>query len=221
MATNVIDVKKDIRAEQQAQAERFRQRMTNQGTLVVRLLSSPGSGKTSLIQVTANRLADRTVAALVGDIETHRDADRLKPYAPAVQITTGGSCHLEIPQVERAYGALPPDEYQFLFIEDVGNLVCPASYDLGEHLRVVLLSTPEGDDKPAKYPKAFHTSDALVITKCDLQSHVNFDVERAVADALQVQPALHVFKVSPKTGDGIGAWCDYLRKHWEDLTFND
>lgn len=221
MTTNVVDVKKDIRAAQRAQAEQFRQRMTAQGTLVVRLLSSPGSGKTSLLQVTSSRLADQRVGVLVGDVETNRDAERLAPFAPTKQITTGGACHLEMPLVERAFHDLPEDKYDFLFIEDVGNLICPAAYDLGEHLRVVLLSTPEGDDKPGKYAKAFRTSNTLVITKTDLVPHVLFDIEKAIADARQVQPALHVFQVSCKTSDGIAAWCDYLQKHREALALSE
>jgi len=134
-----------------------------------------------------------------------------------VQITTGGACHLELTLVERALGQLGRSDLEFLFIEDVGNLVCPAAHDLGEHLRVVLLSTPEGDDKPAKYAKAFRTSQALVITKLDLLPHVPFAVAAATAEALQIQPALRVFSVCAPRNEGIADWCDYLDGQREQL----
>src|SRR3990172_10789517 len=197
MKSKTIDVKRDIRAEQLAAANRFRSQRTRHGTLVVRLLSSPGSGKTKLLEVTAKRLSAKyAVGVLVGDVETRRDAERLLPYAPTIQITTGGACHLEISLVERAFHDLDQQDLDFLFIEDVGNLICPASHDLGEHIRVILLSTPEGDDKPGKYPKAFRTSDVLVITKTDLLPYVPFVVEQAENDARRVQPGLDVFPLS-------------------------
>lgn len=206
-----IEVKRDIRAEQRAAAAEFRSKMTRQGTFVVRLLSSPGSGKTKLLEVTAERLsANFSVGVLVGDVETERDAARLAPFAPTVQITTGGACHLEIPLVERAYHDLRRHNLDFLFIEDVGNLICPASHDLGEHLRVILLSTTEGDDKPGKYPKAFRTSDVLVISKTDLLPHVPFQVERAEEDARRIQPQLDVLDLSARTGEGVQQWCSHL-----------
>ncbi len=207
-----IEVKQDIRAKQLAAANAFRSRMTQQGTLVVRLLSSPGSGKTKLLEVTAKRLSQQyDVGVLVGDVETERDAERLAPYAPTVQITTGGACHLEIPLVERAFKDLPASDLDFLFIEDVGNLICPASHDLGEHLRVLLLSTTEGDDKPGKYPKAFRTSHVLVVSKTDLLPHVPFVVEQAEKDAHRVQPGLEIFRLSAQTGEGVEAWCNFLK----------
>jgi hydrogenase nickel incorporation protein HypB len=211
MTTQLVEVQRDIRAEHLAAAARFRDARTAQGTLVVRLLSSPGSGKTTLLEATAQRLAGRrAVGVLVGDVETRRDADRLAPYAPTVQITTGGACHLEIPLVERAFRELPRQRFDYLFIEDVGNLICPASHDVGEHVRVILLSTTEGDDKPGKYPKAFRTSHAMLITKTDLLPHVPFQADLARQDARQVQPALRVFCLSALHGDGMHAWCDFL-----------
>jgi len=213
MATKTVPVKLDIRAEHLAAANKFRKEMTTQGTLVVRLMSSPGSGKTMLLEKTAQELGPSfKLGILVGDVETERDAQRLAPYAPTVQITTGGACHLEIPLVERAFKKLDNAQPHFLFIEDVGNLVCPASHDLGEHLRVVLLSTTEGDDKPAKYPKAFRTSDVVVITKSDLLPYVPFKVRNAETDALQVQSGLKIFTLSSYTGDGVSAWCEFLRR---------
>ena len=165
----VVTVRREIGAAELLDAEEFRQRMTSHGTLVANILSSPGSGKTSLLSATADRLSPEfRCGVLVGDIATDRDAQRLADHAPAVQLTTGGACHLEFSLIERGRQALGDRELDFLFIENIGNLVCPASHDLGEHLRVLLLSTTEGDDKPAKYPKAFRTSHALVISKCDL-----------------------------------------------------
>src|SRR5262249_15310630 len=157
--------------------------------LVVQLISSPGSGKTALLEATARHWGTtRRMAVLVGDIETDRDAQRLAPLVPTVQITTGGACHLELPLVERAFRRLPDVPADFLFIEDVGNLVCPASHDVGCHVRVLLLSVTEGDDKPGKYPKAFRISDALIVSKLDLLLHVPFSVEAAAKDAHLIQP---------------------------------
>lgn len=212
-ASKVITVERDLLARAVANAGEFRRRMQERGTLVVHLISSPGAGKTSLVEATARRLADRaSMAVLVGDIATARDAERLAPWMPAAQLTTGGACHLELPLVERGLARLEPLEVEYLFIEDVGNLVCPASHDLGQHRRVIVLSTTEGDDKPGKYPKAFRTSQALVINKTDLLAHVPFSVEAATADALAIQPALDVLPLSAIADDGIAAWCDYLAR---------
>lgn len=211
MGTNTVYVNRDIRAEQLKAASEFRQRMTIQKTYVVRLLSSPGAGKTALLEATAAELGKRfRVGILVGDIETERDAERLLPYAPTIQITTGGACHLEIPLVENAYARFGDRNFDFLFVEDVGNLVCPASHDLGEHLRVVLLSTTEGDDKPGKYPKAFRSSQVCVISKTDLLPYVPFSIQRATDDALRIQATLSVITLSALRGEGIAEWCELL-----------
>jgi hydrogenase nickel incorporation protein HypB len=208
----VVSVQRDVRADRRAAAESFRRRMSARGTLVVRLISSPGAGKTSLLEKTAQRLhGPFRVGVLVGDIETERDALRLAAYAPSKQITTGGACHLELPLVERALPALGDDRFDFLFIEDVGNLICPASHELGEHLRVLVLSVTEGDDKPGKYPKAFRTSQVVVLSKTDLLPYVPFSVERALADARQVQPQLTFFSLSSLREEGLDAWCEFLR----------
>jgi hydrogenase nickel incorporation protein HypB len=218
MATKTIEVKRDIRAEHLAAANEFRHKMAQQGTLVVRLMSSPGSGKTALLEKTAQLLRkSHAIGVMVGDVETDRDAQRLAPFAPTVQITTGGACHLEIPLVVKALSEFKNSSFNILFIEDVGNLVCPASHDLGEHLRVLLLSTTEGDDKPGKYPKAFRTSNVLVITKADLLPYVPFSVKDAEQDARRVQPALKIFALSAQTSDGLAAWCEYLRREHRRL----
>ncbi|MCO6457723.1 MAG: hydrogenase nickel incorporation protein HypB [Pirellulaceae bacterium] len=206
-----IQVQQDLREQRRADAARFREELQRQGTFIVRLLSSPGSGKTTLLQKTAERLRPRfAIGVLVGDVATERDAERLAPYAPAAQITTGGACHLELPLVRRALPQVAASRLDFLFIEDVGNLICPASHDLGEHLRVILLSTTEGDDKPGKYPKAFRTSQVTVISKLDLLPHVPFSVQRAETDARQVQASMIFFPLSATTGEGLDAWCDFL-----------
>jgi hydrogenase nickel incorporation protein HypB len=216
---HLIRVNRDLQADRRAAAEAFRSSMAGRPTLVVRLISSPGSGKTSLLESTARHLAgEASVGVLVGDVETDRDAQRLAHYAPSRQITTGGACHLELPLVERALAEWRPGRLDYLFLEDVGNLICPASHDLGEHLRVLLLSVTEGDDKPGKYPKAFRTSDAVVITKSDLLPYVPFAVDSAVADARRVRDDLTFFVVSAWKGEGLESWLNYLRGERVRLT---
>ncbi|MCS7311376.1 MAG: hydrogenase nickel incorporation protein HypB [Acidobacteria bacterium] len=194
-------------------ARRLREAWDQSRTYVVNLISAPGAGKTTLLETTLPVLMGRyRIGVLEGDIETERDADRIRALGvEAVQVTTGGTCHLEASMVEQAW-RLMDTELDFLFIENVGNLVCPASFDLGEHLRVVLLSVSEGDDKPAKYPKAFRTAQVLVITKADLLEVMDFSVERARQGALEIQPELQVFVVSAKTGAGIPAWTQFLEQ---------
>jgi hydrogenase nickel incorporation protein HypB len=207
----VITVERDAQAQARESAAEFRRNMAEQGTLVVNVISSPGAGKTSLLAATADELRARArVAVLVGDIATDRDAQRLAAHAPALQLTTGGACHLEFPLVEQGWNALEAPGTEILFIENIGNLVCPASFDLGEHCRVVLLSTTEGDDKPAKYPKAFRTSHALVISKCDLLPYVPFEPTRAAADARRIRPDLEVFETSVHPVAGLEPWCNFL-----------
>jgi hydrogenase nickel incorporation protein HypB len=206
-----VDVKEDIRKRRFEAAQEMRQRFAAEQTLVVRLISSPGSGKTMLLEKTTALLnQDYRVGVLVGDIETERDAQRLSPYAPTVQITTGGACHLELNLVEKAHQKLNVSKLDFLFIEDIGNLICPASHDLGEHLRGILLSVTEGDDKPGKYPKAFRTSDFMVLSKLDLLPHLPFSVTAAIRDAHAIQPELKVFETSAMTPAGLTQWIDYL-----------
>lgn len=217
-AARVITVRRDVLAEVHGQAESFRRALAARGTLIVNVLSSPGAGKTSLLSATADLWSGvyRT-AVLVGDIATDRDAQRLAQHTPVVQLTTGGACHLEYPLIEQGWRALGEPEIDFLFLENVGNLVCPASHDLGEHLRVLLLSTTEGDDKPAKYPKAFRTSHALVISKVDLLPYVPFSVDHAVVDARSVRPDLPVFPVSTRPASGLETWCDFLVRQRQQL----
>ncbi len=223
MNHQVVTVERDVQAGARASAEEFRADWKRRGTLVVNMLSSPGAGKTSLLAATARHWASRSasdrprMAVLVGDLATDRDAQRLAPLAPVVQMTTGGACHLELPLVERALAALGGFQGEFLFIENVGNLVCPASFDLGEHLRVLVLSTTEGDDKPGKYPKAFRTSQALVISKTYLLPYVPFSIEAAAADAREIQPETAVLPVSSLDGQGMEGWLRYLEDQRREL----
>jgi hydrogenase nickel incorporation protein HypB len=211
MATQTITVRRDIAAQAKQDASEERGRHARRGTLVVNLLSSPGSGKTSLLEATARHLVGRaSMAVLVGDLETDRDARRLSPLVPTAQLTTGGACHLELSLVRRGLAALGDPQVDFLFVENVGNLVCPASHDLGEHLRVVLVSTTEGDDKPGKYPKMFRTSQAMLITKLDLLPYVPFSVPAVVEDARRIQPDLSVMQICALDQTGIEDWCEYL-----------
>lgn len=213
MSPITIRLDRDIQKETRVAAQEFRDQMTRRGTLVVNLMSSPGSGKTSLLEKTGEYWNGRVNAAvLVGDLETDRDARRLARVVPTIQLTTGGACHLELPLVRCGLEALAISDLQFLFIENVGNLVCPASHDLGEHVRVILLSVPEGDDKPGKYPKAFRTSQVMLLAKVDLLPYLPFSAEAAIADARRIQPKLKTISVSATTGTGIVDWCDYLQQ---------
>ena len=197
-------VREEILGSNKKVAAEIRERLEKAGVLVVNLLSSPGSGKTTLLERIAETFKpEHPLAVIEGDIETERDADRIRRKGvPAWQITTGGACHLEAKMIGRLIPEIPA-ETKFLFIENVGNLVCPASYDLGESLRCVLLSAPEGDDKPKKYPKAFASADCLVITKSDLIPFLPFDLEKVGNEALDINPRLRVFVTSALKGRGI------------------
>ena len=211
MTTTEVPVDRDLQAERRAAAAAFREGLTRRGIFCLNVISSLGAGKTTLLQAMAKHWQGRRkMAVLVGDIATDRDAKRLEPFVAVRQLTTGGACHLALPLVERGFGDLDLDGLEFLVIENVGNLVCPSSHDLGEHLRAVVLSVTEGDDKPGKYPKAFRTSQACVINKIDLVEHVPFSVEAATADARLIQPEISVFTVSSWKETGIAEWCRYL-----------
>ena len=212
MTERKIECHNDILARKREQATHFRELRGHEGTLVVQLMSSPGAGKTTLLEETARRFnGSATMAVLVGDLATTRDADRLRRFVPTSQLTTGGACHLEMSLVQSGFNLLAGEPVDFLFIEDVGNLVCPASHDVGQHLRVTLLSVTEGDDKAAKYPKAFRTSQALIITKLDLLPYVPFSVDLALKDARSIQPKLESLALCATTGEGMDAWIAYLR----------
>lgn len=192
-------------------ASEIRKKLEERGILTINLLSSPGSGKTTLLEKMSEKLkSNYKMAVIEGDIETERDAERIRAKGiPAWQIITGGACHLEAKMVGKLFPEIPAD-LDFLFIENVGNLVCPASYDLGETIRCVLLSVPEGDDKPKKYPKAFTTSDCLIVSKSDLLPILPFDLEHARKEALETNPKLKIFTTSALKDSGIDELIAYF-----------
>ena len=199
-------------------AAEIRKKLEEKGILTINLLSSPGAGKTTLLEKIAEKIKPGTKMAVIeGDIETERDAERIRTKGiPAWQIITGGACHLEAKMVGKLFPEIPTD-LDFLFIENVGNLVCPASYDLGENIRCVLLSVPEGDDKPKKYPKAFTTSDCLIISKSDLLPALPFDLEHARKEALEINPKLKIFTTSALEDSGIDDLIAYYITALEEL----
>ncbi|MEZ5426680.1 MAG: hydrogenase nickel incorporation protein HypB [Pyrinomonadaceae bacterium] len=220
----LIEVRKNVLKQNDLLARGLRERFRRAGVFTVSLVSSPGSGKTAFLEKTLIRLKeDFRVAALVGDLETENDAMRLaRAGVPAKQIITGTVCHLEAAMVEKSLEDWDLNELDFLFIENVGNLVCPSSYDLGEQLRVVLMSVTEGEDKPLKYPTIFNTADIAVITKTDIAGAVEFDIEKARASIESVRPGMKVFELSSKTGEGMDGWIDFLqagRKKSEEADF--
>ncbi len=200
-------------------AERNRGFFRARGIMVINVLSSPGSGKTTLIRETLRRIGRRLkTAVIVGDLATDNDARRLRDSgAPVVQINTGTVCHLEADMVTRALKQLDLTGLDLLIIENVGNLVCPASYDLGENLRVVLLSVTDGEDKPLKYPPMFHLANAVIISKLDLDLVCDFDREAVATNLRHMAPQARVFEVSAKAGTGLDEWCDYLVRQHEAL----
>ncbi len=210
--TSADEAKQKILAANAAAARTLRERCESTGTLVVNLISSPGSGKTALLEATARKLAGRwRMAAVVGDIATERDADRLRAAGlPARQIVTGGACHLDARMVAESLAQAAFPELDLLFIENVGNLVCPASFDLGEDFKVVLLSVTEGSDKPLKYPGIFSKADVALITKIDLAPYLAFDVDAAREEIRTLRPGGTILNLSSRTGEGLDAWCELL-----------
>jgi hydrogenase nickel incorporation protein HypB len=209
---HTVAVNQAILARNDRLAERNRGYFKAKGLLVLNMVSAPGSGKTTLIQKTAQAIGPRLrTGVIVGDLATDNDAERLRSAGvPVVQITTGTVCHLEAEMVARAMSQLDLGRLDLLIIENVGNLVCPAVYDLGEDLRVVLLSTTEGEDKPLKYPPMFHSAHVAIVTKVDLAAAAGFDREQALANLRRVSHHATVFEVSARTGEGMGAWCEFL-----------
>jgi hydrogenase nickel incorporation protein HypB len=213
--TMMITIEQKILEKNADIAEENRRELDRHRVLGVGLVSAPGSGKTSLLEWTLQALKDELrVAVVEGDVQTDRDAQRIDALdVPSVQIVTNGTCHLEARMVQEALPKLALAGLDLLFIENVGNLVCPASYDLGEHLRVVLMSVTEGEDKPLKYPALFRRARALVLTKTDLLPHLDYDIAEARRYALQVNPHLTIIETSCRSGTGIVEWTRYLRDH--------
>ncbi|MDC0835029.1 hydrogenase nickel incorporation protein HypB [Geitlerinema sp. CS-897] len=210
--THTLEIHEAILSKNDRLAERNRGFFTAKNLAVFNLLSSPGSGKTALLERTLTELGSRlSTAVIVGDLETDNDARRLrKSGAQVVQIVTENVCHLEANMVANAIAKLNLDGVKLLFIENVGNLVCPAAYDLGETRRIVLLSTTEGEDKPLKYPTMFKSADAVVVNKIDIAEVVGFDRDTALNNVRRVAPQAQILEVSARTGEGLEAWYDYL-----------
>ena len=213
----IVDINRSLFAANDAMARSNREHFDDENLVVLNLISSPGSGKTTLLEHTIDKIGSQIrIGVIEGDIETERDAERIRAKGvPAIQLTTGGACHLDASMIHRGFHQLQKepggDAIDLLVIENVGNLVCPATFDLGEHKRVVLVSVPEGPDKPAKYPKAFTSSQLFLITKTDLLPYFDFEVAEASKEALSLNPALKVMDFSSTTGEGFDEWLDYLR----------
>jgi hydrogenase nickel incorporation protein HypB len=208
----LIEVRKNVLKQNDVVARALRDRFRAAGIFVVSLVSSPGSGKTAFLEKTLTQLRPNyRVAALVGDLATENDALRLaRSQVPVKQITTGTLCHLEAAMVQSALEEWDLNQLDFLFIENVGNLVCPSSYDLGEDLRLVLISVTEGEDKPLKYPTIFNSADVAIVTKVDLAAAVEFSWETAYNNIQAVRPGMSVFRLSAKTGEGIEEYLGFL-----------
>lgn len=210
---NIVELEKDILHKNQLGAERNRGFFEALGIYALNLVSSPGSGKTSLLEKTISNLKDRiNFSVIEGDQQTTNDADRIHQLnVPVIQINTGKGCHLDAEMISKAVKELKPQPNSVLMIENVGNLVCPAMFDLGEAKRVVIISITEGEDKPLKYPDMFYGSQICIINKMDLLPHLNFDIEKLKKYALQVNPHLRFFEVSATTGEGMNEWYQFLQ----------
>jgi hydrogenase nickel incorporation protein HypB len=214
MPIRTIEIRERVMAKNDEAAAELRHRLAEHGVTAYNLVSSPGSGKTLLLERTLERLGDAVrVAVVTGDVQTQNDAERLARWTPNLvqAVVTGGACHLDARQITEAVEQIDLTATDLLLIENVGNLVCPASWDLGEAAKVVLFSVTEGEDKPLKYPKMFQQSRFAVLTKTDLLPHLPFDVDQALDFARQINPQLRFFFTSALTGDGLDSWVDFLR----------
>ncbi|MBI4304055.1 MAG: hydrogenase nickel incorporation protein HypB [Chloroflexi bacterium] len=209
---NILDANETIARKNQLRLSKLR-------ILTINIMSSPGAGKTSLILQTINRLKPQVrIAVIEGDVASRIDADRVhREGVPVVQINTGGGCHLDANMTENALNNLPLEQVDLLFIENVGNLICPAEFDLGEHKKVMLLSAPEGDDKPHKYPLMFTEADVVLVNKIDLMPHVDFNMIAFNKVVTGLNPRAEIFPVSCKTGDGLEGWISWLKNELEQM----
>jgi hydrogenase nickel incorporation protein HypB len=212
-AARIVEVRQNVLKQNDLLARELRRRFDDAGVAVISMVSTPGAGKTALLEHTLTRMHNEglKVAALVGDLATENDARRLaRSHAPVKQIVTGTVCHLDAQMVQRALDGWMPADLDVLFIENVGNLVCPSSYDLGEQLRLVLMSVTEGEDKPLKYPTIFNTADVAVITKMDLAEAVDFDLQAARENIQAVRPGMKILELSVKSGAGVAQFLEFL-----------
>jgi hydrogenase nickel incorporation protein HypB len=207
-----VAIQRDVLSDNDAAAAANRARFQAAGTYVLNLMSGPGAGKTTLLERTAEALRGKVrLGVIVGDIQTRRDADRIGRHGvPVHQVNTGGGCHLDARMLTAALDVMDPADFDVLIVENVGNLVCPAEFDLGETDKAMILSVTEGADKPAKYPLMFHESRLMILGKVDLLPYVDFDPDAAVADARALNPGLAVLRLSSKTGEGLDAWTHWL-----------
>ena len=207
-----ITIAQNILAANDTIAQEVQQSLATHGIRTINVMSSPGAGKTTLLERTIARLrGEMAIGVIEGDIETSADAERIETAgAETVQINTRGACHLEAHMIRAALKELDVTHINLLFIENIGNLVCPSEWDLGEDLRAVVVSTTEGDDKPAKYPQMFAVSQVMIVNKLDLLPYVDYDVEKVKRQALAINPQLRIFQVSCRTGEGLDAWCEWL-----------
>jgi len=215
MTVRTIDVRERVMARNDELAAQVRRRLDDAGITAFNVVSSPGSGKTLLLERTLEALGEELdIAVVTGDVQTQNDADRLARHTTRLvqAVVTGGACHLDASQVMNALDAIDLSRTRLFFVENVGNLVCPASWDLGELAKIVVFSVTEGEDKPLKYPKMFRMAKYAVLNKIDLLPHLDFDVEQAMAYALQVNPELRFFLTSARTGQGLDEWFDFLRQ---------
>lgn len=212
---NVITIERKVLAKNDIIAEQNRDFLKSKKIFTINLVSSPGSGKTSLVEKTIKHFNGSVkISVIEGDVQTDLDAKRVAEYkVPVVQIVTNGGCHLEANLVKDALSNIELKDTNLLIIENVGNLVCPAGYDLGENLKAVVISVTEGDDKPLKYPKMFANSEALIINKVDLLPYVNCNIAGLKENALKINPKLKIFEVSCTSGEGIDKWCDFLKQN--------
>jgi len=212
LESRIVTVEQDLLARNDECAAANRRGFEAHGIFVVNLVSSPGSGKTALLVRIADALRERTpICVIEGDQQTSHDVERIRAVGiPGIQVNTGKGCHLDAHMVARAVESLAPEDGGVLFIENVGNLVCPAAFDLGEAHKVVIISTTEGEDKPLKYPDMFAASDLMLVNKVDLLPHLEFDVDRCIEYARRVNPKIRVLLVSATTGEGIGSWSEWI-----------
>ncbi len=217
---SIITIERKVLEKNDEIAAQNRALFRRHGLFTFNIVSSPGAGKTSILERSLEQLGkDLKIAVIEGDVQTDFDAQRVARYSvPVVQIVTNGGCHLEARLVQDALGSLNLADLDLLIIENVGNLVCPANYDLGEDLKVVVLSTTEGDDKPLKYPAMVRNASVLLINKIDLLPYVNCKIEELRGNALKINPGLKVFETSCTTGAGIAPWCDWLRERTAHLS---
>ena len=218
-----IKVVKNILDANNRIAEENKKIFKEQGVFVINLMSSPGAGKTTLLENIIPQLNEKLkVGVIEGDIQNTYDAERIsKLNIPVVQINTEGACHIDGNMVKQALNDFPIDKVDFLIVENVGNLVCPAEFNIGEHLKIMMLSVTEGDDKPLKYPLMFHVSKAMIISKIDLLPYVDFNVEKAISDALKINPELKIFKISSKTGEGVNDFINWLENEIKNCRKKD